>query len=441
MALADGSGQPLGTYRVLEIDATGRALVEGASGVTGAADYRGEYRFDSFSVSHGAGLEVAERVLANTVEVTGEVRVPSSISGSDFMVRSGAEVAPAPGGELQLELTGTLTVETGAVLDVSALGYTGGDATRNQGWAPDGVTPSGQYTGGSHGAQGTLGNSGAGLGEIFDSIYLPWLAGGGGGRWTSGTANWGGSGGGVIIIEAASVLLDGEIRARGEDRSGNWAGTGAGGTVLISASSLSGGGTIDASGGDYFRNGNDFGGLGSGGRLGLYVDDLSAFDAATQILVLGGTRYNNVATVHAHAPPGTVFLFDTNASFGDLVVDNGVPSGVTVPVTVAPLLGTGVVGLVEVDAGLPGALWIEPSDPAALFDLGVTGMWARIDGTDYRVLGQSDDRRRLLLDGAAGTVLGGEAYQGVYKFDQVITRGDATVQVDDLLEAGAVINE
>ena len=49
---------------------------------------------------------------------------------------------PAAGGSLRFEVSGTLTIESGARLDVSGLGYAGGDGTPENGEAPAWVVPS-----------------------------------------------------------------------------------------------------------------------------------------------------------------------------------------------------------------------------------------------------------------------------------------------------------
>jgi len=66
--------------------------------------------------------------------------------------------------------------------------------------------------------------------------------------------------------------------------------------------------------------------------------------------------------------------------------------------------------------------------------MGTPGMWVRVNASDYPVIDQSADRRRLLLDGAAGLVSVGDAYQGVYKFDSVIVRGGAVLEFLDTAE-------
>ncbi len=81
-------------------------------------------------------------------------------------------------------------------------------------------------------------------------------------------------------------------------------------------------------------------------------------------------------------------------------------------------------------------MWIEPLDPGTLFDLGAVGMAVRAGGIDYRVLAQTADLRQLLLEGAAGVVGVGDAYEGVYRFDTVTVGGRATLVFDDEPDVG-----
>jgi hypothetical protein len=202
----------------------------------------------------------------------------------------------------------------------------------------------------------------------------------------------------------------------------------------VRAGSLAGTGAIDASGGDYVRTGGAWGPPGGGGRVALYVDDLSGWDETAQVYVDSGRRYSTTSAIEQNAAPGTIFLLDSAGVFGDLLVDEEGASGLSVVHTTLPTPGTGTVGVAEADSADPADLWIEPQDPVALFDLGVTGMWLRVNGSDYRVLDQSDDRRRVLLDGATGLVAVGEAWQGVYKFDTVTVRGGAVLEFLDTAE-------
>ena len=346
-------------------------------------------------------------------------------------VTSGAQVEPVNGSSIRLDVAGTLTIESGGVLDVTGYGYEGGNNVHEPGLAPSSVSASGKGEGGSHGGLGKDGNwaSSYSPGEIYDSVYVPSLGGGGGGRYSTGY--WGGSGGGVLEIEAGSVVIDGAIEARGEDAV-YYSGAGAGGTVAIDAQSVSGVGSIDASGGDYFKAAvGGWGPPGGGGRVSLYVDDLSQFDVPSQVWVAGGRRYGSSGDVETTAASGTAFVLRSTSTAGDLLVHLSLPLGNNVPNTTLPTVGTGTVGVTEVDATDPTALWIEPQDPAALFSLGTAGMSVRIGGVDYVVIDQTVDRRRLLLDGAAGLVSVGDAYEGVYKFDTVTVRGGAVLEFLD----------
>ena len=93
-----------------------------------------------------------------------------------------------------------------------------------------------------------------------------------------------------MLISAGELQVDGVLRSQGEQRSipnGATDASGAGGSILVTAGTLSGTGTIEASGGDY----NDlsfYGGSGGGGRIALLVDTLNGFDPATQAKAWGG---------------------------------------------------------------------------------------------------------------------------------------------------------
>ncbi|HYC80580.1 MAG TPA: hypothetical protein VEB65_02260, partial [Solirubrobacterales bacterium] len=224
MALFDAAGAELGVYRVADVDAQGRALLLGAQGIA-AATYQGEYRFDRVEVANGAILETPDRLL--TAEFGGILRIGTPIKGESLRLKAGSKITPLTGGELSFTIAGELAIETGVVIDVSGLGYP-------EAAAPPGVAPaSGWANGGNHGGAG-------GISEFYDSVYQPWLPGAGG---TAGGSRPGWPGGGVVRIDAGSLVLDGTIRARGQD-------AGAGGTVRVRTTGiLSGTGQIDVSGG------------------------------------------------------------------------------------------------------------------------------------------------------------------------------------------------
>jgi len=441
MVLADAGGAEIGAYRVAAIDAAGRARLEGAAAAPAAVAFSGEYRFDAVDLLHGAGLDSATPVAGGTVAIEGTANLPAGFAATDLTIRAFGTLLPLPGSAtIELDVSGTMTVESNARIGGAGFGFKGGDNTKEAGDAPAGLTPAGRYNGGSHGAQGTRGYPSASLlGDVFDSVYQPAYPGGGGGRDGTGQTRWGGNGGGLVILRAETVVLHGEILARGADRDGgapnnDYAGTGAGGTVVIDVTTLAGGGTIDASGGDYWRGGADYGGVGGGGRVAILAGTLSGFVPASQVEIRGGSRFlSDGVTIDAQGAPGTLYVSTLASTYGDLHVDQGTFVSVAVPPTLLPTTGAGVIGTVAPDA--PDS-WVEPADPAALFDLGLVGMWLRVGAADYRILAQTSDRRQLLLEGAASAVVGGEAYSGVYKLDLVAVRGGAILELRDAAEVG-----
>jgi hypothetical protein len=438
MALSDATGTTFGPFKVLSIDAQGRVLLKNAatvSGASGATTYRGQYRFDRLDIKGGAGVSSSDDVILGDVFAESKGRLPSTFTAANVTIKTGsAPVTLAVGGDLKMTLSGRLTVEAGAVLDVSNLGYLGGQTSGTSGSAPLNVTASGQDAGGSHGGPGALGALSGPVGEVFDSLYQPRLGGGGGSMRYSGVA---GNGGGTLSVNAAEVVLNGELRSRGEKKqtTGYTDSSGAGGGVLVTAGTMSGTGLIDVSGGDY-QAVNYTASSGGGGRVALYVDTFSGFDPSTQVKSWGGTVWNNT-TVVRYAGPGTLFVKQPAMTYGKLYVNQGgIVSGKPIPNSPLPAIGVGVVSNPTADTLNTSALWIEPADTTAKFALGAIGMWVRIGSTDYRVIDQSADRRKLLLDGAVGAVSAGNGYRGVYKFDEVIVRGGSKLEFRDTNSVG-----
>ncbi len=424
--LRDAAGGDLGVFRVAEIDGAGRLRLAGASAVTGAASYQGEYRFDRVQLKNGAGLDARDPLLATDSSFEGESELAGVLTGATSTVKAGAILRPAWGSELRIALSGKLTVEATGSLNVTGKGYAGGTAAHPEGYTPDGVTGSVNAAGASHGGKGGQ----AGAGEVYGSVFTPQHAGGGG-AYKSGDNNPGGAGGGVVRIEAGELALAGTIEARGEAFCGP--GAGAGGTVSIVAGVVGGAGIIDVSGAQVSCNSGVANG-GGGGRVAIVAGAWNGFNAATQVKAYGGPDYlgNNPAAA------GTVYTRTSGQTYGDLRVDQGrTTAPASVGVTIPTSIGRGTVGAVAGEAGNPTALWIEPQDPAAMFGVGVVGLWVRVDGVDYPVLAERSDRRGLLLGGAAGAVTAGQAFYGVYKLDSVTVAGRASLEFRDLLDAPA----
>ena len=321
MGLEDGSGGDLGTFQVLEIDGTGRVLLAGAGTVIGAASYQGEYRFDEIELHNSARLNASDNVTAgDTTVFAGEAGLPTVLTSQNLTLKTGsmvtdagwlAETFPSPS-MMVLTVPGTLTVETGAVLDLTGRGYRGGTNDDTDGApAPDLVMGSDRDTGGSHGGAGVAGDGLGPSGEIYDSVYAPSLAGGGG-AYDNGTGR---AGGGGLSLEAGDLVLEGEILSRGADTSFPGA-PGAGGTVLVTAGTVQGAGLIDVSGGDYTSCSGNVG-AGGGGRAALFADLFDGFDPETQVLAWGGE--NTCADTSSSLRiglPGTVYVLEPGDTFG-----------------------------------------------------------------------------------------------------------------------------
>ncbi len=457
VALADAAGAPLGAFRVLEIDGAGRALLEGASAAGAAATWQGEYRFDELLLANSGSftasdpVRVSELVVPGNSQFTGPVfagrleiaagqspaALPAQVAAEEIELLPGA-VLTAAGGSL-LEVTAdSLVLRAGAAIDMNKRGYAGGISTHQAGYAPDFVAPPSPDSGGSHGGRGIVGVAAGPSGEVFDSVSDPGLAGGGGSLASTSSGISGGAGGGVIVLDVGELEIEpgGQIRAAGETfgccvkRGG-----GAGGTVVVRAGSIVSGGAsdIDVRGGD--GNGGSAstnGGGGGGGRVAILYDGPTGTAPPLGVLAYGGARQQGASSL-GYAAPGTVYVLGDGEPAGDLYVEHR-PSGITPARTVLPTIGSGTVGLAEPDLDDPADLWIEPAASGPVFDLGVTGMVMRIDGDDYRVIAQSPDRRRLRLEGAAGLVAVGDAYQGVYKLDRVTVTLRAVLELLDTAE-------
>ncbi|HEV7509643.1 MAG TPA: Ig-like domain-containing protein [Thermoanaerobaculia bacterium] len=434
MALEDAAGGQLGSFLVLSIDGQGRALLKDAAGASAAVKYRGQYRFDRLDVKSGAGVSSTDEVIVGDVFAESKGRLPGTLTAANVTIKAGSPVTLAVGGALKMTVSSRLTVETGAVLDVTGGGFAGATATNVAGATPAGVTGSLSDSGGSHGGIGQVWGNAGPAGEVFDSVYQPGLGGAGGSERYNGSP--GGNGGGTMLLNLGELVLDGEIRAKGQRRqtNGNGESSGGGGSVLITAGTVSGAGMIDASGGDYQASGV-YGASGGGGRVGLYVTTFSGFDPATQVKVRGGATLNGTPAFR-YGSPGTVYVKLPAMTYGKLYVDQGGTSNLPIPNTPLPAIGIGTVANPVADTVNTSALWIEPASPTAKFALGAIGMWVRVNSTDYRVIDQSADRRKLLLDGAAGAVQVGDGYRGVYKFDEVIVRGGSKLEFRDTNAVG-----
>ena len=206
---------------------------------------------------------------------------------------------------LDLQVSGTVTVDGTSAIDVSNEGYPAGRTTGNT--ATGGATG---YSGGSYGGLG-----GAYFGDT-NAVYGDYAHPA---DWGSGGAA--GAGGGLVEIDAAAMVLDGAVRAGGQNSN---AGAGAGGGVWIDiAGQLSGAGSISANGG----NSNTCGG--GGGRIAVYANSFSTFNT-DNITAIGSGDY-------IHGGAGTVYLsHDVGDNSPNLTL---APSVTTQPVNITVTAG------------------------------------------------------------------------------------------------------
>ncbi|MBP7637038.1 MAG: hypothetical protein KBA18_04120, partial [Kiritimatiellae bacterium] len=260
-----------------------------------------------------------------------------------YLVNSATLTHTAGSAGMTLTVSGTVSVATGSKIDVSerGLGYLSGTTGRS---------------GGSYGGRGQEydGTSCATYGDVF----CPTNPGSGG----YGNASVICRGGGRVRITAASLLLDGELRANGETAyyySGSYGseyrGAGSGGSILVDVDTLAGNGLIHANGGT--RPGS-YVGVGGGGRVAVYYDDASGFD-------LDGIQ----ATGGGNGGAGTVYLKDRAEPLGRLVLDNrGAESDAAIPTPVS--LGSNRIDRLFVNG--KARLSLTASEPLALAQTVIT---------------------------------------------------------------------
>jgi hypothetical protein len=238
----------------------------------------------------------------------------------------------------------TFDLQASGSIDVSSLGHPGGTSEdeAGQGLSPGGGDDNDAGGGAGHASLGGddsfSGGENLGGSVTYGIATAPVEYGSGGG---SGEFFDGGYGGGVVKIFATNLSLNGSILAKGGNAQlgggcCDHGGGGSGGSIWISTSgSLSGTGTLNASGGN---SGGQYGGSGSGGRIALAVTG-GAYTFNGSITNVGGTGNVsgpgsielNITDPSAVCTTGTaattctmnnpLYVKDINVT-GDLVVDS-----------------------------------------------------------------------------------------------------------------------
>jgi hypothetical protein len=217
---------------------------------------------------------------------------------------------------LHVEVANGVAIDATSMIDVSELGYAGScqnGFSCGQGYSyGNSATWGGGYsTGGSHGGGGGSAAESE-LGQVYGDPIQPTTLGAGGGRSPNSPYDFGGWGGGRVYLEAATVNLEGAIRADGGAPFGTKgdAGGGAGGSIWLQVGSLSGQGEISANGGP--GGSAAVAGGGSGGRIAVYGDATGFTGTATSFGGTAGQYPGNAGTV----------VFKDAAGNLSLVIDN-----------------------------------------------------------------------------------------------------------------------
>ena len=394
-----------------DVDVLGQADLSGGTSLVDAITAGDDLRFDAGQVvtvrGQGAGLVSTG---GDVIFTDPNTRGTHSAHGS------------ANGEQRRLYVEGfDVTVDGGAVLDVSGRGYPAG-------YGPSATFAASSSKGASHGGRGAHSTLSARV-EAYDDLQAPTWAGGGGGVGSA-------PGGGVLRVHARhSASLD-TVRANanptGSATPSSSAG-GAGGAIWLSAVDAMVVGALEARGADGFNTGYAGGG---GGRAALYADTLggglagATYDAAFDgVLDLRG---GGVFTSGA-AGAGTAFLQSARFEQGALIIDNESQASQR---DSTPLRGgRGVVSAADatsITVASTGPLGAWTPVGRALSVDAAQGTASLADNDLFVVTGQSG--ARLFLD-ADPTALApvGKTWAFAYALDHLEISGNAQVDAADAL--------
>ena len=399
------AGALKGTWRIAEVNGTTAVLEAGGSAPTVAEGdtWQGVYRFDNYSVVGNVPVTSPDPIrVGGTQEINGSVQVREIVAGN-LILRSGAVLTHPYSNDannpesLSIELTGTLTIEAGALIDVTARGF------NRQVTYPGETTASGSG-GGSH-----IGQGGSSSGTTYGSIYRPQENGAGGANTSDGDR-----GGGVVRIVANELVLNGEIRANGQGSTGYYTRGGAGGSVWITLTGgISGDGRVEARGGAS-ENGNQ----GSGGGGAVAIEHGGASGTVIENSRTWGGNH------HVRGGAGSIYVHGPSSVYGDLKVDNSTIAGAA---TTLPSLGSGTA-----QAGSGGSLLVTDLTSIQPYFIGhwveiTNGTTGDLRGT-WRVASIYGAQLTLAPNGVESVnVFAGDLWQGVYKVDNYEVVGSVDV--------------
>jgi hypothetical protein len=245
--------------------------------LTGTHAVRSVNSVSNFTISGGT-LEISDSLTTTaSLQVTASTLAAGRIVAPSLSVTSNGQLTSLTSTttqmhKLEVQVSGTLSVDASSRIDVTGKGYREGRTTGN--------VPSGSDTGSYGGRGGSSSNA------VYGDYANPndWGSGGTTNPFFAGVS----AGGGLVRISAASMILNGQLIANGQSPA--FAGSASGGGIYLAVTTLSGSGRIDAAGG----TSNSGGG---GGRLAVYAQDYSAFT-----LSLAGSRLSAAAARLLGAP-------------------------------------------------------------------------------------------------------------------------------------------
>lgn len=227
----------------------------------------------------------------------------------------------------------------------------------------------------------------------------------------AGAGSWSRPGGGVIQLTGTIATIDGLLRANGSPQRNSDAG--AGGSIAIITGKVSGGGMLEADGGEACRRGG-------GGAVAIEYSD--AASVIPRMFARSGDSWCSDP-----AGAGTAFVRGPGTTYGSLTIDS---QGLEAGIVELPWLGGGyalpgssgnvlLIDRVDVPAYFVGhSVAIEDAAGAA------KGMW-RIEAINAN---------ELQLESGA-SIEPGDQWRGTYYFDVLTVRG-AHVESGDRIEAG-----
>ena len=254
-------------------DAGTNGLPAGVGSWTQTSNYTGTVTFP-VSYTNVAGATFTNFAVAGNVAINGGTWThPSNTTSQAY--------------HLQVAIGGDLALGTAARLNVQGKGYGVGRFPTN-------------------GAVGVHAGGRDDFAKVYGDVYHPADIG-------AANSSAGYTGGGAVWLDiAGTATLNGAVNAKATDGDpGPHPAVGAGGSVYIRAQSVSGTGTINASGNGYYTASS-----GSGGRIAVELTQAASFGMiATNVTARGGWGSTSTGA-------GTILIKTATQPYGTLIVDN-----------------------------------------------------------------------------------------------------------------------